>query len=319
MPNLFEGPEKKLEVILHRGDPAIRQNRRGRWDRVVAASRAQILSRVASEGIDAYLLSESSLFVWDDRVLMITCGQTTLIEALPEIVAVVGRDNVAMVFYERKNLMFPDRQPDVADFEVEAARIDRVFPGKSYRLGPANHDHVHVFFSSHARLRPEKDLTLQVLMSDLAPELRAVFDARRVPDAASSTRTAGLDRLLPPMRTDAYLFQPYGYSLNGVRRAEYYTLHVTPQPESSYASFETNMLAADYPRLVGDLLAVFRPGRFSLVLTSSMDRRCLPAHGSVCGPFDGYQVTEKSLYEFDCGYALTFLNLVRAGTAGEKR
>lgn len=316
MPNLFEGPEKKLEVILHRPAPGLRDNRDGRWDRVVTASRAHILSRVASAGLDAYLLSESSLFVWDDRVLMITCGQTTLIEALPEIVGLVGRDNVAMVFYERKNLMFPDRQPAVADFEAEVSRIERVFPGKSYRLGPANHDHVHVFFSSHARLRPEQDLTLQVLMSALPPELMDVFDPRRAGDAVHSTELAGLDRLLPSMRTDAYLFQPYGYSLNGIRDAEYFTVHVTPQPESSYASFETNTLSADYGGLLGDLLALFRPGRFSLVLTSSMDQRCAPLHKAVCRPYEGYAVTEKSLYEFDCGYGLTFLNLVRDAAAG---
>ncbi|MEZ6189114.1 MAG: hypothetical protein R3F62_29460 [Planctomycetota bacterium] len=43
------------------------------WERVVEAARAQILSQISTSQCDAYLLSESSLFVYDDRFALITC------------------------------------------------------------------------------------------------------------------------------------------------------------------------------------------------------------------------------------------------------
>jgi len=84
-------------------------------------------------------------------------------------------------------------------------------------------------------------------------------------------------------------------------------VHITPQPEGSYASFETNVIKNDYSGTVADVLSVFRPKRFSLLLTTSMDAKCLQLHSTV-NAAAGYNVTEKSFYEFDCGYAVTFLN-----------
>ena len=130
---------------------------------------------------------------------------------------------------------------------------------------------------------------------------------------------AGLDRLLPAMQTDAHLFSPCGYSFNGIRRDTYCTLHVTPQPGSSYASFETNLHRGDYKDLVTELLDVFCPGRFCLVMTTSMDRRCFPLHETIGLPSDDYAVTEKGIHEFDCGYVMSFLNLMRAADGGLNR
>ena len=53
-----------------------------RWREIVAASRASVLSRMSNDACDAYLLSESSLFVFERRMLMITCGQTRLVDAV---------------------------------------------------------------------------------------------------------------------------------------------------------------------------------------------------------------------------------------------
>jgi S-adenosylmethionine decarboxylase len=76
--------------------------------RVVRASGAEILNCVSTAELDGYLLSESSLFVWEERLLLITCGQTTPVRTLPEILEFIDRDRIAFLFYERKNLNFPD-------------------------------------------------------------------------------------------------------------------------------------------------------------------------------------------------------------------
>lgn len=302
----FEGPEKKLEIILSQSVGGIRDNADGRWDRVVKACRAEILSRISTEALDAYLLSESSLFVWSDRILMITCGQTVLTRAVPEILGIVGRKRVALVFYERKNFMYPSEQP--ADFEADAAVLNGYFPGKSYRLGPANHDHVHVFYAARSHATAEEDVTLQVLMHDLDPALVKIFRAGGGRDAETARQLAGLGDLYGETAVDGHLFSPYGFSLNGIDGGEYYTIHVTPQPDGSYASFETNIIKGDYAEVIDRLIDVFKPGRFSTVLTTSANGTCMPFHQRIGRIQDGYCMTEKSLYEFDCGYAMSFSN-----------
>ena len=304
----FEGPEKKLEIILFTPQPDLRSNEDGRWNRIVKSSQADIISWKSSKYLDAYLLSESSLFVWQDRILMITCGQTTLVNAIPEILDYVDKRNVGLVFYERKNLMFPQKQS--ADFEDDVACIEKYFPGKSYRLGPANHDHIHVFYSSHAPVSIEKDVTLQILMHDLAHSVSKTFMTAGTMPQDWIFENSGLNRIFPHMHTDSHLFTPYGYSINGIKEKKYFTVHVTPQPAGSYASFETNVIGNDYSGVIADVVSIFKPKKFSLLLTTSMDEQCLKLHHTINDAVAGYTTTEKSLYEFDCGYAVTFLNNV---------
>jgi S-adenosylmethionine decarboxylase len=303
----FEGPEKKLEIILFAPHPGLRAGDNGRWDRVVAAGRAQILSRISTNRMDAYLLSESSLFVWEDRILMITCGKTTLARAVLEIVDIVGPESVAFLFYEQKNFMFPKDQP--SSFEEDVALITGLFPGKYYKLGPANDDHVNVFYSSHTREKPEQDATFQVLMHTLDPRAMGIFCKEKSPTPSDADRQSGLDVLYNrKMLMDGYLFSPCGYSVNSIREEEYFTVHVTPQPFSSYVSFESNILENDYSHTLGRIVGIFKPGRFSAVLTTSMDDACSASHDTLSGPLAGYRITDKTQYEFDCGYKVTFIN-----------
>ena len=87
----FEGSEKKLEIVVSKDSPDLRSYGREMWEKVVERSRATILSSISNEYIDAYLLSESSLFVSKDRVLMITCGTTTLVHAASAILEFVNK------------------------------------------------------------------------------------------------------------------------------------------------------------------------------------------------------------------------------------
>jgi len=301
----FEGPEKKLEIILFSRQEGVRSSANGCWEKVVRSCRADIVSRMANEMMDAYLLSESSLFVWEDRVVMITCGQTNLINAVPSIVDIVGRENVAMVFYERKNQMFPDRQQ--TDFEADMAEMGKYFQGKRYRLGPANHDHVQLFYSSHGKVPPGNDATLQVLMHELSPSAMEMFSREKAGSAVQAAVLYRLTGLYDGMKADSHFFSPFGYSLNGICRDLYYTVHVTPQREGSYASLETNVTADGYRGVIKEMVSVFKPGRFSVLMTASMDPDNQCFHKSAAAEIPGYSVTEKSGYEFDCGYAATFL------------
>ena len=308
--------------------PGLRSNIGGRWNRVVNTSNASVISKISTEYADAYLLSESSLFVWEDGILMITCGQTILINALPEILNIVDKNNIAFVFYERKNFMFPHEQP--SDFEDDAARMLELFPGKSYRLGPANYDHLHIFCWAKAGAVPEPDAILRVLMNNLDPSVMEIFYEKNAGTPALAGERSGLCdicSLLPgignekktEMIMDDYLFSPYGYSLNGIFGTNYCTVHVTPQPGSSYASFETNIIKEDYSGVIKEIISVFQPGKFSIALTTSVEDHFLSLHPTVARALPDYSVTEKSLYELDCGYAVTFLNYKISAVESEKQ
>ncbi|HMA86357.1 MAG TPA: hypothetical protein VKN73_11690 [Desulfosalsimonadaceae bacterium] len=306
----FEGPEKKLEIILSRPVKGLRSNADGRWDRIVKASGSWMISAASTPMMDAYLLSESSLFVWEDRILLITCGQTNLVNTIPEILRVIDQSDIAFLFYERKNLMYPESQ--LSDFEIEAARISAYFPGKSYRLGPANYDHVHIFYSSHASITADDDITLELLMHDLHPDAMRVYTPEKGQTADGVVKLTGMDALYPDMTIDSYLFDPFGYSLNAIAGNAYVTIHVTPQSTGSYASFETNRLGTDYMALVNRVLKVFQPAKFTFVLTSSVTEQRLSAAPALPDRINGFRPTEKSLYELDCGYQVRFSNFIRS-------
>ena len=81
----------------------------------------------------------------------------------------------------------------------------------------------------------------------------------------------------PDARIDAYLFTPCGFSANGVVPASngvtsthYFSVHVTPEPHCSYASFETNVPSMQTGREIADaveqVIGIFKPGRFSVTL-----------------------------------------------------
>ena len=112
--------------------------------------------------------------------------------------------------------------------------------------------------------------------------------------------TCGLSGVYPPSiypdaKIDAYLFTPCGLSANGVipapvapsaadvpskpasKAAHYFTVHVTPEPDCSFASFETNVPGGQHQArqtadVIEHVVGIFRPGRFSVTLFEAKGR-----------------------------------------------
>ena len=81
-----------MEVIFskvsddpHHDERGLRAYGLDHWSAVVAKLKGSILKNHSLKEFDAYLISESSLFVYSDRVILLTCGTTTLLKALPAI------------------------------------------------------------------------------------------------------------------------------------------------------------------------------------------------------------------------------------------
>lgn len=139
----FEGPEKKLDVefvpieVLARGETrrlkavgrqnSLRSLSRAEIDEILDAAACSVLSVISNASHDAFLLSESSLFVSDRRFMIKTCGTTTLLNALPILLRKARQLGLTFstVQYSRSAFLFPDQQSTPHDsFENEARFLD---------------------------------------------------------------------------------------------------------------------------------------------------------------------------------------------------
>lgn len=65
-----------------------------------------------------------------------------------------------------------------------------------------------------------------------------------------------------------------------VLQGTYWTIHITPEPEFSYVSFETNLSQTSYDDLVRKVVDIFKPGKFVTTLfvnQVSVKLRCVPS------------------------------------------
>ncbi|MDT3336559.1 adenosylmethionine decarboxylase [Shewanella sp. SP1S1-7] len=257
----FEGSEKKLEIIVAASALNLRELDVSFWSALVNCAHAEILSQISNADCDAYLLSESSLFVWHDRFVMLTCGNSTLVDAACYFIDALGVSAMALVSYQRKNEYQAHLQ--ASSFADDVGKLRQRIAGKAMRVGHLDSHH-HYFFCSDSDYRaPKDDQTSELLMYHIRGELADNLNGGSQ-SKAEICAALELNDLLPEFEIDAHLFDPSGFSMNGLWGKYYVTLHITPQSEnacaSSYVSFETNLDLAQYPQqLLRRLLALFSP------------------------------------------------------------
>lgn len=113
----FEGAEKKIEVSF-KIDPAnpngLRSILAQDWQKhILDAIHCTIIGTSNNSYFDAYVLSESSLFVYPYKVILKTCGTTTLLNSIEPLIqlALTHCNLVAdYVFFSRKNFRYPEKQ-----------------------------------------------------------------------------------------------------------------------------------------------------------------------------------------------------------------
>ena len=81
-------------------------------DLICTRARCTILSSVSNRYLDAYVLSESSLFVYPYMLVLKTCGTTTLLRCIATLIDIGRRLGLEIdwVGYSRKNFNFPGDQ-----------------------------------------------------------------------------------------------------------------------------------------------------------------------------------------------------------------
>ncbi|XP_011141166.1 S-adenosylmethionine decarboxylase proenzyme isoform X2 [Harpegnathos saltator] len=224
---------------------------------------------------------ESSMFVSQRRFILKTCGTTTPLQCLEPLLKLVeeytGWDDVENVFYSRKNYKRPELQISPHQtFEEEVALLHSLFPdGEAYCLGSPETDCWYLYTLSRDKTLqdpPEPDQTLEILMTHLDPEIMSIFTKDVCSSADEATVKSGIDKLIPDMIIDDFLFEPCGYSMNGVsKNGKYMTIHITPEPEFSYVSFESNVSETSYDEIILRVLNTFKPGKFLVTIFANKE------------------------------------------------
>lgn len=272
------GDEQDPQDGEEHGVADLRKIPRAALESVLKLVKCEIMSFKRSEALDAYVLSESSMFISRDRFIVKTCGSTALLRCLEPLIylakEVAGFDEILDVFYSRKNFLRPELQDEPhRHFTLETELLDSYFEdGAAYCMGRMNNDHWYFYTLApmSAKSISAPDQTLEVLMHNLDPAKMAIFTKAISMDGKDATLKAGIDKLIPGTVIDDYLFSPCGYSMNGLIRGGYYmTIHITPEEGFSYVSFETNYPHNNYADLVGRVVKTFLPGTFMVTLLAN--------------------------------------------------
>ncbi|XP_076371770.1 S-adenosylmethionine decarboxylase proenzyme-like isoform X2 [Tachypleus tridentatus] len=262
------------------------------------------------------------MFVSKSHFILKTCGSTTLLRAVQPLLYLVqeytGFDEVLDIFYSRKNFVRPELQLQPhTSFEDEVSVLDGLFEdGAAYCLGRVNQDCWYLY-----TLNPSDnfvgvqapDQTLEVIMQQLDSKTMRIFTKKVSSTAQEATHRSGIDTLLPGVVIDDFLFDPCGYSMNGLLKGGYYiTIHVTPEPHCSYVSFETNAPQESYQDLIVRLMKMFNPGKFTLTIFANKASVVanVPSEYQECH-FKNYQRKEWQLCEFK-NYSLTYALFAKA-------
>ena len=206
----------------------------------------KVLSIVESEHVDAYLLSESSMFVFSHKIILKTCGTTTLLLGIPRILDIAFSDAGSphypnnevsynkiddvptaatpyRLFYSRKNFLFPDRQPEPhGSWNAEVKYLDSRFAdGSAYMVGKMNRDHWYLYLT-----KPNTNITPPLTPGSEKPtETKAI----NLPDEASSA-AGDDDETLEVLMTD----------LDAEKAKQYYLDNASALAQSRFYQNATN-------------------------------------------------------------------------------
>ncbi|XP_041982382.1 S-adenosylmethionine decarboxylase proenzyme isoform X2 [Aricia agestis] len=320
----FEGVEKLIEIwFTPEKNADLRKITRQQWDNVLKIVGCEIISFTQSDQVDAYVLSESSMFVSRRRWILKTCGRTTPLRCVRAVLALAtdaGHARVHNVFYSRREFARPHAQRTPHDnFDSEVELLDSFFgDGRAYIMGPEKDcwylytllplegtvDALEKEQHGGSAWEGEPDQTIEILMSDLDPDVMDIFTRAASATAAEATKVSGIDKLIPGMVIDDYLFDPCGYSMNGVaKHGVYMTIHITPEAACSYVSFESNAPVRSYDALLSRVLRTFRPGRFVVTVFASGSAPAAAAPAPAAPPDYGARDAQNCRF---AGYSLHY-------------
>ncbi len=261
---VFEGPEKKVEILVDSSRvESLRELPRAFWQKLVQNCGGAIISEMSREKCLAFILSESSLFVWDNAFLMLTCGKTRLVDSVIYFLKKFGTKEINSLIFQRKNEYYAHLQEST--FEDDVKKLKKIIEGTALRFGHIGEHHNCIFHAGKDFCSNKEDITTELLMHHIRGTAAHVLTQKNL-SLQVIREFVELEKFLEGFDFDDYLFNPFGYSLNAVKNDRYMSLHITPQEESSYVSFETNLaVRGKYKNILTKLIHIFNPLSFDLI------------------------------------------------------
>jgi S-adenosylmethionine decarboxylase len=286
---VFEGVEKRIEVRFHvaaDNTAGLRALERKELDDICTASKCTIIHSEPDDCFDSYILSESSLFVFRDRIMIKTCGTTAPLNGVKVILDAAKLHDIEPLHlvYSRSSFVFPDLQQfphdtlgNELDFLNQLGLSLEVVDQNSRVMGDPLGTYwlVHSMrFGSSSAVKSHEKYTIDCIMTGLAPEACAAFwkDAGYSDHRNDAAMSASIESFDPTLRVVGKAFDPCGFSANvhGVGTDNYLSVHVTPQEEFSYASvegsFNSQFGQIDLTAFVQRVVDVFRPKKLLVTL-----------------------------------------------------
>ncbi|KAE9555276.1 hypothetical protein FO519_001527 [Halicephalobus sp. NKZ332] len=265
--HFFEGAEKLLEIWFDKESNPLATSLRAiplaEIEGLLEIACCHILHFKTNGVLDSYVLSESSLFISDTRIILKTCGSTKLLEAI---------DHLLHLAKNRKNFLKPELQPFVhQNFDNEVEHLDSFFEeGAAYCMGSLKQHRWYLYTMSAPQAPPiAPDHTLEICMTKIPEEILRIYSKAVCKDGEECTRVGGIDKLVPEgTLIHEELFEPVGYSMNGLipNSDEYVTIHITPEPDFCYISFETNQQEECLYLQTLKVLECFKPNEFLMTV-----------------------------------------------------
>ncbi|KAK8870999.1 hypothetical protein M9Y10_008912 [Tritrichomonas musculus] len=266
--NEFEGPEKNLQIIFSMTSSSLLQVPQSTWEKMLDNIHCTIISRKSNESCTSFILSESSLFVFKDRIILKTCGTIPLLLSIDEIIQIGQSNNMdlAAVLYWRKNFIHPEKQffPHKS-FLSEVKFLDSRFGednSQKVQCGPFSQDHWYFYYVelNNKIFRPVFN-TFEMKMHEIHPGISENFWIENF--GKENQIINKVRNIIPDASVDEFFFDPCGYSMNALfgNTEEYETIHITPENKCSYVSFEANHSNSlkDASKMLNEVLQLFHP------------------------------------------------------------
>ena len=317
--HVFEGVEKRIELrfsVPEMDSFGLRAFSRETLDEVCAASKCTIIHHERRDCFDSYILSESSLFIFKDRLMIKTCGTTVPLGGVPAIIAAARRLGLVAVdmTYSRGSFLFPEKQlypHNDIDEEFEYLRAFQIdegsgVEGESCVLGSPESSYwlVHKKRFEEGSEDQMSMIMIDVIMTGLSKEARSRYfrDPALSDFENEDIMTASLSAIDPSFLIKGKCFDPCGYSCNahgGLPSDErYFTVHITPEEGFSYASVEgvfDPSSAHDIQGFLGRVVDIFSPETVKVAILAPAGMS-LPLLES---PSESYGKTSEGLHRFD--------------------
>ena len=259
----FENTEKKIEITFKQGSKSLKILPKAFWDTLAAKAKVRILSSVNSPLCDSYLLSESSLFVFPQKMLLMTSGQQSLLPVVEHILSTFKVDDFDSFFYEVKGASFE------TSFMKEALCLSQFIPGTLINLGEKNSHQVSVFYMEKpANFLKNSEATFEILMHNLDSRFQEIFSLDKASARKAISENHSFKSFFESFDVQDFSFQPFGYSLNAIKGDKYFTLHVSPHERASFASLETNFTEFGADKLLEASFSLFKPQALQLLAYS---------------------------------------------------